>query len=258
MTRAETLISQIESDALDDAVPVSSTLRKCVALGGRTGSEQLRDWATRELQGYPGVDALPNYRKLPAPLRVDGISGNYKITREDVAPMSLPDFAREHISNEVPLTDGVGTLEAFAEQTEIKLMPQGASDLVMYMNRTSGDPTRHINALYWDVAPSAMTGVIDQIRTALVQLAAELRAGMGTEHDMPSAEEADQAVQVIVTGKRSKVNVHNAQAHGPHSTATTTAGTPTVGGLSKTQKIVGIAAGLATIAGAVFGAIKLF
>lgn len=95
------LIAQIESDALDDNVPVASALRKCSVLGGKSGSEKLRDWATRELQGYPGVEDLPSYRAINAPLLVDGIRGNYKVTRQPFPPMSLPDFAREHITEEV-------------------------------------------------------------------------------------------------------------------------------------------------------------
>lgn len=37
--------------------------------------------------------------------------------------MALPDFAREHISNDLPLTQGVGELEALAKQPEIRLAP---------------------------------------------------------------------------------------------------------------------------------------
>ena len=46
-------------------------LRKVVALGGRSGSAQLRDWATRELWGYGPNDDLPPYRRIGAPLQMD-------------------------------------------------------------------------------------------------------------------------------------------------------------------------------------------
>lgn len=52
LDRVDPLLDQIERDVLDENVSVATALRKCVALGGRSGSAALRDWATRELEGY--------------------------------------------------------------------------------------------------------------------------------------------------------------------------------------------------------------
>ncbi|MFK0250321.1 hypothetical protein ACIQUM_36935 [Amycolatopsis azurea] len=54
---------------LDDRVSLSSILRKCVVLGGRAGSEKVRDRASLELKGYRGRE-LPEYRQIPASLFV--------------------------------------------------------------------------------------------------------------------------------------------------------------------------------------------
>lgn len=54
--RKDPLIDQIERDALDEKASLASALRKCVSLGGKSRSDELRDWATRELKGYSGVD----------------------------------------------------------------------------------------------------------------------------------------------------------------------------------------------------------
>lgn len=62
--RERSVLDEIERDALDSNVPVADTLRKVVALGGKVGSTELREWASRELRGYIGTDAeLPGYRK---------------------------------------------------------------------------------------------------------------------------------------------------------------------------------------------------
>jgi hypothetical protein len=153
------LLGEIERDALDDSVPVATALRKCVVLGGRSGSESLRDWATRELEGYHGAEEeLPDYRVTRAPLRIDGISGNYKVTRQQFPPSALPDFARERISEELELRDGVGAIEALLGRSDIKLMPPGASDLVRLMNAENASPYSHIESLYWDVSDAAVHG----------------------------------------------------------------------------------------------------
>ena len=62
------LLAQIEADVVDAMVPLSSLLQKCIVLGGQAGSEKMRDWARRELNGYAGADNVPDYRHVPAAL----------------------------------------------------------------------------------------------------------------------------------------------------------------------------------------------
>lgn len=74
------LVEQIEEDALDSKKSVADALRKCIALGGRAGSEELRSWASQELQGYQKRDDVPEYRIIAAPIVIDGIAGYNYIT----------------------------------------------------------------------------------------------------------------------------------------------------------------------------------
>lgn len=73
---------------------------------------------------------------------------------------------------------------------------------------------QRILSIYWAVAPVALHGVLDQIRTALTLLVAELRAHTPEGEAVPSADVASQAVQVVVSGKRHRVSVNTAQAAG--------------------------------------------
>jgi hypothetical protein len=259
--RNHNLLVQIERDVLDESIPLANALRKCVVLGGQSGSEQLRDRATRELQGYHGDAEVPDYRMIGATLQIDGIAGNYRITGQQFAPSELPDFAQEHISEDLQLRDGVGGLEALSQQASIKLMPRGGNDLVRLMNSENEAPFQHINALYWSIAPSAIRGVLDYIRTALAQLVAELRANMGQEEEIPSTEAADQAVNVVVTGKRSQVKVVAAQSSGNNSIAAATADEQSTAHDSpfwtRSRRIGAFIAGLATVVGAVAAVIQL-
>lgn len=259
---ADSLLDQIEKDALNDAVPVATALRKCVALGGRSGSEALRDWAAKELNGYQGEDGLPGYRVIGAPLRLDGMSGNYKITGEALPPMALPDFVRGVITEEVELRQGVGEIEALLEYPEIKLQPAGAADLAMYMNSQSGDRFRHVQAIYWHVSKPSVRGVLDQVRTTLTQLVAELRATTPTTQPVPTAEAATQAVNVVLKGMgRKTVTVTAAQSSAPDSKAANkVVGPPEPeSGFWTTSRRIGAAiVGLAGIAAAVFAGIEVF
>lgn len=211
------MLLQIQNDALDDGVPVASALRKCLVLGGETGSAELRDWARRELEGYSGTDSVPDYRVIHAPLKVDGIAGNYQVTGEQIASTRIPDFARDVVSERLELRYGVGSLEALLQQTDIKLQPPGASDLVRYMNAEDGTM---IMALYWGISHAAIHGALDQIRTALTRLVVELKGRLGDDGDVPDAAAASQAVNVVINGQGSSVQITTAQAAGANPTAT--------------------------------------
>ena len=67
VTLSKDLIAEIEGDALDDHVPVATALRKCVVLGGRSGSEELRDWATGASPSLPPTYRHTEMRGCPNP-----------------------------------------------------------------------------------------------------------------------------------------------------------------------------------------------
>lgn len=104
----------------------------------------------------------------------------------------------------------------------VKLMSPMAQDIVRYMNHEiqnhpQGDPYQQITDLYWVVSQVTLEGVVDQMRTTLVELVAEMRAEMSDEAVTPPAEIADRAVQYIVTGKRPTINVANTSVSGSGS-----------------------------------------
>jgi hypothetical protein len=62
---------------LDESEPLAGFLRKYLLLGAETGSDSLRQWARKELNGYDKDDELPGYRKLPTPpLALPSLSGH--------------------------------------------------------------------------------------------------------------------------------------------------------------------------------------
>jgi hypothetical protein len=47
------LCGQIDAGRLEDTVPISWLPQKHIVLGGQAGSDKIRDWSRRELDGYP-------------------------------------------------------------------------------------------------------------------------------------------------------------------------------------------------------------
>jgi hypothetical protein len=231
-------------------------------LGGKSGSDQLRTWATRELKGYYGEDALPDYREVPAPIRIDGATAHGLITGQQIGRSSLPDFVQENVRESVELREGVGAIEALAKNGEsngdvVKMSLPMGGDIARLMSADRHGQT--IMSVYWAVAPVALRGVLDQIRTALTLLVAELRASVPSGHDLPSAAAADHAVQFVVTGKRNQITVNTAQA-AEGASASVTVSPPTEQGASswsRSRRIGAVVVGTATIVGAVAAVIAI-
>lgn len=123
------------------------------------------------------------------------------------------------------------------------------------------NPYQHIQRIYWSVLPAVISGVLDNIRTSLAELISELLGTMPRGQEMPTPDQANQAVQVAVNGKRSRVTVMTAQASGnaistvsPESQAPA-ADEPGFGTMSR--KIGATIVGLATVAGAVIAWLQL-
>ena len=222
-SREQNLLSEIERDLLDGK-PLADLLRKCVMLGGKAGSAELRDWASKELRGYEPGDDPPKYRTVGAPLMADAVTGNSIIRGQRISPSILPEFAREDIQEELTLRHGVGELEALVEGRKsddaIRISIPMAADIGGWIDRESGNPWQHINAIYWSIVPASIHRILDNVRTSMTEIVAELAGTMPRGQEVPTADQAHQAVQVAVHGKRSQVHVTTAQATGDGSTST--------------------------------------
>lgn len=210
-----TLLSEIERDLLD-GVAVADVLRKLIILGGRSGSSELRDWASQELRGYADatVDDLPDYRKILATIQVDAVVGYTQISHQTISPRELPEEAREHITNQVPFFQGIGEIQAMAEghngDKTVRISLPGQRELARLIDKRAGQPFQQTNAVYWSVSTSALEGLLDQVRTRLAELLGELRAVTPPNVDVPTAAQASNAVSIVIHGKGNRVNVAHA------------------------------------------------
>lgn len=211
----KTLLEQIEEDALDSSRSVADALRKCIALGGRAGSRDLRDWASGELKGYTSDDELPEYRVVRAPIVIDGIAGAALIRGQQISSHDLPDVAQNAgIDELIRLSQGIGELEELAREGPdqvVRLGLPGSAELAKLMTHELGNQYQSIQRVYWNVSRTALVGVLDRVRTTLVELVAQIREETGTVED-PPAEALTNAVNVAIHGKAPRVTIHAAQA----------------------------------------------
>jgi hypothetical protein len=126
------------------------------------------------------------------------------------------------MTNEVDLRFGISEIEQLARRCEpgkvVQLAPPAAADLVALIN-TRDRANRHLERLYWGVSPVALDGVVDQVRTTLTAMTAEIRATMPDNSEVVTAPVAGNALRFAVTGERNKITLTAPQ--GANEVATT-------------------------------------
>jgi hypothetical protein len=181
----------------------------------------MRDWASRELDGYGPDDELPPYRRFTAPLCVDMVNMRGTHTGQMITPMHLPEAVRHRITNQVDLPTRIAEVEEYARQSPpgktLKMYPRGAEVALTIMN-SDGHQNGQVIDLYWATSPAIFAGVVDAVRTTLTKMVSELRATMPDDAEIPS-DVATNAMTFAVTGKRNKINFAAAQgsSHVPAS-----------------------------------------
>lgn len=261
--RERNLLDQIERDALDKKVSVSDVLRKLIALGGKAGSKELCDWASLELRGYQDSEVpMPDYRLVPASIQLDGIQGHYHVTGEQISPHQFPGDLGDVIKEQVPFNQSIDEVEELLrlarDRGHLKLLLPGTRELVMLMNHELAGTGRSVTSLYWSVSPAPISNIIDRVRTTLVELVAEMRAGMPDDADVPSASVADQAVGFAVHGNGNRVTFQNAPVSGTRNTSGGVAVASDPESRFAWLRAAGTAAvGIATIAAAMFAYMQL-
>ncbi|WP_410663454.1 hypothetical protein [Amycolatopsis sp. lyj-84] len=259
--KRESLLDELEAGVLDDRVSLSAILRKCVVLGGRAGSEKLRDWASLELNGYSGDQDLPEYRRIPAPLfiKVTNFAG-YNPIEQQLHGTQIPEPIRDEVDDwECALIfSGVGEVEALVDRNEksVHLSPSWAGSLVSMLNNVNQTGNSRAAAVYWTVSTAALKGSLSRVRATLATLVAELRASTPDGQALPDKAAADGAVQLIVTGDRNTVTFATQQTEGGGSnTVSIGAGEPDAPkrGWQRWKKPGTVIVGLATIGGTAVG-----
>jgi hypothetical protein len=212
----DTLLRSLRERLLDESEPLAGLLRKCLLLGAETGSESLRQWARYELNGYDEGVELPSYRKLPTPpISVDSFSGNTWAKNVTYNRLQLPLKARECVGEEFLLHQPIEELEKLAAQRSLSFTGTGLAYAQHLWNKELG-PFQQIIGMSFTLSGSAISGVLGQIRTQLVDVVADLTSDTPLA-DLPCKDRVDAAVGQHI-GMQYNTTIH--AANGPTAIGT--------------------------------------
>lgn len=163
--------------------------------------------------GYGDGDELPAYRTAAAPLVLDAHVPGGVIKGQQVPYALIPHFAREHLGGDLDFRQSIseiGEMVASARrrgEATVKLgVPLGAGVVALMNDELQKDgPGQTIERIYWNVSLIPLAGILDGVRTRLVALIAEMRAGTPEGTSVPSREVAEQAVGIAIHGKGHRI-----------------------------------------------------
>ncbi len=189
----DSLLRSLRGHMLDESEPLAGLLRKCLMLGAETGSDSLRQWARKELNGYENGDELPKYRRLPQlPLAADTRSGNAWAKNMTYSVLQLPAKAQEPLGENFLLHQPVEELEQVATKPSLSFTSAGLAYAQSLWNQEL-DMFQEVMNLRFTATGAMFAGVLGQIRTQLVDLIADLTATTPLE-ELPKKEAVDEAV----------------------------------------------------------------
>lgn len=200
------LIHDIQAAAISQTVDIPTLLRMCKLLAARISHQRFSDWVDHELNGYPNVDSLPNYRVV----RVDSygsFSGPFvRADRLQIPVSVLPEDLREYyghaymgssISAYAALIEGDKT-GSIQEAWPVSLAIHHASKLTPEMQCISA----------WKEIPiGAVVRLLDSVKTRVLGFAIDLEREVPNAGDTPigsqpplSTEKMTQIFNTNITG----------------------------------------------------------
>ncbi|WP_435737719.1 hypothetical protein V5D56_03700 [Cellulosimicrobium sp. PMB13] len=209
----ETLLRSLRERLLDESEPLAGLLRKCLMLGAETGSNSLREWARKELNGYGDDDEVPAYRKVEVTIAMDSLSGNYWTRNQTVDRLHMPQACWEYVYDSIDLKQPIEELERLATHGGLSFANSSLSYAQAVWNEELG-PFQNVLNLRYVSSGSALTGILGQIRTQLVDLVADLTADTPLTA-LPHKDQVDAAVQHRLGQAGDVYNTTIHQADGP-------------------------------------------
>lgn len=194
-------LAELERDVRDHTVPLAGILCTCRDVARQIRAVHVNEWVTAELDGYRPFTAVPDYRRVPAPILWTFDVPFRGLVTQPLNIQTLPEPLRERLNEPIPLNQSVEELEALASQYEAQHKPLQlevfCSDLLMAMWNRNNPRGPYIVAMTWAIDPPVIRGVLGRVRTKLAEFVAELRTEIGDSEELSPAEQTNEALRGV-------------------------------------------------------------
>lgn len=178
------LLREIQDGATGREVPLATVLRKCKILAYRLGHEPLSEWVDHELNGYPDLDELPEYRSISSVVLGDfaGPFGSGS-RNHPIPPLAVEEKHRAGLFT-LNLSDGVAAYEEMlsSPDTEGYRGVWPSNFVLLYQDRLLEGMA--LVQAWRPMSRATLAGLLDQVRNRILTFALEI------EQENPDAGEA--------------------------------------------------------------------
>lgn len=218
------LLDKIVALATDDQQPLPVLLRQCIVLGHELKNAGLREWANRELNGYPDQSNVPEYRIVKA-----GATGTFSAgymfpqTKRPI-PAAVLEEQHRWAAETVHLVEPVIAYETAlkSDSKTQRLVYDWNANLVGYYQDKLIDG--HVLVEAWQEIPfGAIAGMLDTIRTRVLNMALDIKSEIGDSDTAlngiaPNSKDAETVNRIVINqiyggtvyqGDQQSINVQN-------------------------------------------------
>jgi hypothetical protein len=201
------LLDKIVELATDNQQPLTVLLRQCIVLAHEVKNDQLKEWANHELNGYPDQTKVPQYRTVRAGATGTFNAGYMFPTIKRQIPALAMEEAHRKFAMVVHLREPVNAYEtslaALKSEKGRVLAYAWDANLIGYYQETFIEGHALVNA--WQEVPlGVVAGMLDTIRTRVLNMALELRSEIGeSDSDLKKVKqdsaEAEKVNNIVLT-----------------------------------------------------------
>jgi len=179
------LLQDIIGEATAKSGDVPRMLRLCLVLAKRLQHQPLEEWVRYELEGYPVDVGLPAYRRFRC--RNRGVfENNGKRMTLDIAMSVLPEALHPYYQK-ADVHDGVGELVDLLARTTANgdgaLQIHWPVELAVHYGSEMTENAQCVKA-WKEISAAALAGMIDQVKTRVLDFALEIEAVAPTAGDI--------------------------------------------------------------------------
>jgi len=199
------LLREIQNSAIDANEPIATLLRKCKVLAARLGNRALKEWIEHELNGYPTISTVPEYRILSTACKGNfaGYSGRRMDNGEIPKSAITKDYRKSLFTSYV--AQPVAAIESLINSSDGSVREPWPTDTTAHFGEMIYSNMSCLQA--WKVIPdNELVAILDIIRNKVLNFVLEIEAedpdaGEAPINSVPVPEEkVTQIFNTYITG----------------------------------------------------------
>jgi hypothetical protein len=183
------LAQDIQQAVISSARPLGDALRMTRILAAKLDNALLRDWADRELNGYPKDAPLPAYRaERPVDVRGDFVGDAYEARNVPISPLHLKaEFRADAVKGlfRIRFSAPIASYEDAVQHEAVEFREPWPYDTVLLVQPEVFEGM-HCTAAWRVVYRGTYIGIIDAVRNRLLDLVLELERQVPEAGEVPS------------------------------------------------------------------------